>query len=337
MPVTPVAGKFGSAKAFFLVDGFNMLAAKLQSLSWKIKAATEPTGGLGDSWPEHSPTGQQSAELAQGGGFFDTSAGNSHAALAGSVPSSPTDPVRVATLGLGGNTIGQPFMGFEGVYSHEYEVLSERDKLQRANAAYTINGKAEEGVILHALTTESADATTEPASSLDNSTLPQRAVPIVSSSVAVASVITTSVPHGLVTGDSVVIAGHSGSTPTINGERVATVLTPTTFSIPVNVSIGGTGGSFTRAKTNNGGAGYLEVTALTLGTFTDALVTIRHSADDTTYVDLLAFTAVTATRAAERKVVAPGTAVNRYLAQNVDFRGAGAGGSITYMTGFARA
>ena len=70
-------------------------------------------------------------------------------------------------------------------------------------------------------------------------------VAITSSSVANPTVITTTAPHGLTVGDvvQVIIAGHSGSTPTINGTRLATVTGASTFTIPVNVSVGGTGGT----------------------------------------------------------------------------------------------
>lgn len=335
MPVTPTQGKFGSSKILFLVDGYNLVAAKLQELRYKIKNLTEESDGVGDEWPEHSPVGHRSAELVQEGAFFDTSAGNSHAALKDTSPTSPQGPNRIAVAGFAGNVIGHPFMGFEGVLQSEYEVLATRGKLQRANAKNTVSGKAEEGVILHALATETADATTEPASSVDNSADPrQRVVPITSSSVANPSVITTPVPHGLTTGESVVITGHVGSTPSINGEHTVTVVTATTFTIPVNVTGGGTGGTFTKGKTVGGGSAYLEVTDHQLGTFTDALVTVRHSADNSAYVDLVAFAAETLTRNAQRVTVA-GT-VNRYLAQTLDRRGAGAGGSITYLAGFAR-
>jgi hypothetical protein len=69
--------------------------------------------------------------------------------------------------------------------------------------------------------------------------------PIVSSSVAAASVITTLIPHNLGNGDVVVIASHSGSTPSINGTHTVTVLTTTTFTIPVTVTVAGTGGTIT--------------------------------------------------------------------------------------------
>ncbi|HLA65028.1 MAG TPA: hypothetical protein VK600_00435 [Candidatus Saccharimonadales bacterium] len=56
------------------------------------------------------------------------------------------------------------------------------------------------------------------------------------------TVVTTTAAHGLVTGDTVLISG-SNSTPLIDGTWTVTVLTTTTFSIPVNVTIAGTAGS----------------------------------------------------------------------------------------------
>lgn len=66
---------------------------------------------------------------------------------------------------------------------------------------------------------------------------------IVSSSVANPTVITTTTAHGLVTGQQVAIAGHSGSTPSINATHTVTVTGASTFTIPVNVTVGGTGGT----------------------------------------------------------------------------------------------
>ncbi len=71
-------------------------------------------------------------------------------------------------------------------------------------------------------------------------------VAIATTSVANPSVVTTATPHGLVTGDRVVIAGHTGSTPAVNGAYTVTVLSSTTYSIPVNVTVGGTGGTSTK-------------------------------------------------------------------------------------------
>lgn len=67
---------------------------------------------------------------------------------------------------------------------------------------------------------------------------------ITSNSAASSTVITTSAPHNLISNRIVTISGVSGSTPSINGTYQITVLSPTTFSIPVNVTVAGTGGSY---------------------------------------------------------------------------------------------
>ena len=83
------------------------------------------------------------------------------------------------------------------------------------------------------------------------------------------------------------------------------------------------------ASSANGGAGYLHVTALS--GFTGFVGKIRHSADDTTYADLVTFTNVASAPAAQR-VTAAGT-VNRHLAFDGNVTGSG---SITVMAGFCR-
>jgi hypothetical protein len=65
---------------------------------------------------------------------------------------------------------------------------------------------------------------------------------ITANSVASSTVVTTSAASGLVTGNSVTITG-SNSTPSINGTYTVTVLSPTTFSIPVAVTTAGTTGT----------------------------------------------------------------------------------------------
>jgi hypothetical protein len=65
---------------------------------------------------------------------------------------------------------------------------------------------------------------------------------IATSSAANPSVITTSADHNFADGDTVTISNHSGSTPDINSQHVITWISSTTFSIPVNVTVGGTGG-----------------------------------------------------------------------------------------------
>src|SRR5260221_9162254 len=74
-----------------------------------------------------------------------------------------------------------------------------------------------------------------------------RLIEIISSSVANPTVITTRTAHGLTTGDTIWIAGHAGSSPNLNGHfgpggSSVTVTGTTTFTVPTNVTTGGTGG-----------------------------------------------------------------------------------------------
>lgn len=64
---------------------------------------------------------------------------------------------------------------------------------------------------------------------------------IASSSVANPTTITTTVPHGFTMGQNIIvtIAGHTGTTPAISGEYQAIVTGASTFTIPVNVTVGG--------------------------------------------------------------------------------------------------
>lgn len=54
--------------------------------------------------------------------------------------------------------------------------------------------------------------------------------------------VVTATAHGLTTGNLIEITGSTGSTPTINGIHEVTVTGPDTFTIPVNVTVSGTGG-----------------------------------------------------------------------------------------------
>jgi hypothetical protein len=76
------------------------------------------------------------------------------------------------------------------------------------------------------------------------STVSTKSGTITSNSAATATVITTSASHGLSNGRIVTITGVSGSVPAINGTYEVTVISPTTFSIPVTTTVAGTGGSF---------------------------------------------------------------------------------------------
>lgn len=65
---------------------------------------------------------------------------------------------------------------------------------------------------------------------------------------AASPTVITCFGHGLQTGDVITISG-SNCTPTIDGERVVTVVDQNQFSIPVGVMVDGTAGHFSRTYT----------------------------------------------------------------------------------------
>jgi hypothetical protein len=76
------------------------------------------------------------------------------------------------------------------------------------------------------------------ASGLDISTLVGSTIGVTAATEANPAVLTTNLDHGLTTGQAgVVVAGATGMTA-INGSWTVTVLSPTTFSIPVNTGAG---------------------------------------------------------------------------------------------------
>jgi hypothetical protein len=85
------------------------------------------------------------------------------------------------------------------------------------------------------------------------------------------------------------------------------------------------------SSSNTGLAAYVQVSALTLGGYTNCVIVLQHSTDNSTWVDLVTFTAVTAAPAAERKTVSSGTTINRYLRASASYTGAGTGQTVTAL------
>lgn len=82
-----------------------------------------------------------------------------------------------------------------------------------------------------------------------------------------------------------------------------------------------------------GGVAYLQLAALTLGGYTNLVVTIAHSPDHSAWATLGTFTAKTA-KGAQRLLVATNP-IERYLAITWAWTGSGTGQSATLAVGFA--
>lgn len=85
-----------------------------------------------------------------------------------------------------------------------------------------------------------------------------RDLDVTSVSAANPAVVTTASAHGLTSGVAVILRGVTGSTPDVNGTQYTiTVTGATTFTIPVNVTVAGTGGNLGNFPINNGNLTYM--------------------------------------------------------------------------------
>lgn len=146
--------KWGSADGFLLVDGYD-LAGVSTSLEDNVQAMTEDAMGMGDSWPEPTYVGLKSWGMTQQG-YYDDAADSSHTALVSS-----NGVNRVVCFGYEGGTLGTRFAAASGALQVSYDRSLSRGELHKANATYQGSGRFWEGVILHALSEETADGNTE--------------------------------------------------------------------------------------------------------------------------------------------------------------------------------
>lgn len=87
-------------------------------------------------------------------------------------------------------------------------------------------------------------------SSLVTEGTPSASIAISAMTVGNPASIDTAAPHGLVAGDQVVISGVADSTPAFSGAYAVTVVDEDTFTIPVDLTVAGTGGRVQKTKSN---------------------------------------------------------------------------------------
>lgn len=128
--------KAGSGQfALLTIDGVNLLGAKPTEMRWKTEALQEETTGLGDRWPDHTPTALRRATVTQAGAYFDTAQNGMHETLAG-MPLAG----RVLTWSPDGVTLFRA----AGTLVTTYEVLAQHGGLTKANVTYQISGALQE-------------------------------------------------------------------------------------------------------------------------------------------------------------------------------------------------
>jgi len=324
----------GSSFSVRLIDGHNLAPAIMENASMSRESITQQTNPFGVTGESHTPVGLVKGILVAGGGLYDAAVDTLHTAVATVIGVS-----RIVAAAIHGNTIGKPFMGFEGAIDTKYEVIDAKDGITKANVTYLVTGAVDDGVIVQHLLAYTADWDTKTGGAgatdapVDYSVDPiQRQFTITGSTKANPCEVTTAKAHGLTTGQKVLISGNTLAVPDINSDLAVTVTGTTTFTVAIDTTAStGTGNDGTLIRTSSvaGGVGYLEVTAFTVATNT--VVKIMHSPDDITYSALITFATITAANSKERKTVS-GT-VDRYLSSNGVLTGAG---SITVFTGLSR-
>lgn len=314
---------YGPASAFLLVGGID-ISGDVYGFVDTVEQSLQEVRALGESWDRFLPVGVGKVTLETTGGLYDDRASGQIAALQGKAATVAESP-QLVEYGVAGTGLGQPVSMVNGTYVGQWVRTAARDGLTMANGVHTLTGAASEGRIVGALTSRSGDGNTQstPLDQADYAT----AANITSSSAATERV-TTAAAHGLATGDWVLIAGHTGSTPDINGNHQVTVFDADEFSMDdvADITVGGTGGTFKKVS-SAGLIADLQLTALVLGAASDVVVKVRHSSDNSSYSDLITFAAKTAV-GAER--VETTTDAKRYLA--ISWTGTGA--AITSATPF---
>ena len=145
--------KYGAKDVgFFLVDGYNLIGVST-SLADSTSAEMEETTGLGDRWAEQPATGVRSAEPTADG-FYDDASVSVNAALSGNEATS-----RVVCYAYESNTIHKAMVGHEGTFGGTYTRTATRDELTKASASWTVSGQKDNGMIMHALGSETATGT----------------------------------------------------------------------------------------------------------------------------------------------------------------------------------
>lgn len=313
--------KYGSNSVGpILVGGYNLVNHTTDIPAMGAESVMEQSDTMGDAWQESTPVGLRKGAFGIRG-FYDDDAETINESLLGT-----QGTPKVVCVLADGNTVGQSFRGMAGACGYKLSRVPVRGALHKVNADFTVTGEVEDGVVLQPYEAETADGN----GTAHDSGLQGEAIDITASSEADPTEISTDDPHLLLTGDYVLIAGHTGSTPDINGVHAVTVTGASTFTIAVEVTVAGTGGTVQRANTRDGGAGYQQIGAYT--GITGYVGKVQHSADNTTWADLVTFANVTAARNAQR--IAASGVVRRYTRYVVDVTGSG---SLTVFGGFSRA
>jgi hypothetical protein len=221
----------------------------IYSAAVEMENLIEETHTFGDNFEETTPIGIGKLMLTTGEGLYDDRLNGQLEAFR----DAPLNATQLCMMLLSGDEAGKPAIMLDGIYTVKYNRGPKKDGLTMASAEHVVNARYRvDGLLLHGIDTEVANGNTTTALLETDIMFPYPAVDIVASFAN--DVITTRTQHGLKAGDYAFIAGHTGSTPSINstagtaGEAVLTVPDNFSFTTGINVTVAGTGGTLKKAK-----------------------------------------------------------------------------------------
>ncbi len=294
--------------AFILFDGYNSLDHTTE-IEIKSEASTEDVTVLSSSWiAKRAATKDMS--IAQKG-FLDDVAGGIWAQIIAKAEGSAAP----FAIGFEGNTLGVRCVFSGEVFLNDFSRQAVKQEIEKYELTYNVTdiyNAFADGLIQYPLGTTPGGNGSQ-ASYLDAGAAPESRA-ITSSAISNPGRLLIA-SHTFKVGDYVVIAGHTGSTPSINGTwQICGVPDATHIDIPVNITTGGTGGTATYAS---GGIFTVHMNAITsnptqvVWTLTDCDTSGGSYVDVTGGVITISGSPVPAPKAGYA-VVAPGTVIRRY-------------------------
>ena len=317
---------YGPASAFLLVGG-NDLSTESYGLDENVEQIVEETRGLGASSEDWKAAGVARVTLEAAPGLYTDAVFKQLAAY-----EQNQSTRKLVGYGLEGGALGAPVTMIDGAFAGIWKRMAKKEGLTLAGASFVISGQhygpgAQDATggarILGIKTSRSGDGDTESAS-LDQADH----APVQSIVDSNADDSVQVVAHGLITGDTVLIAGHD-STPSIDGDQTITVVDVDNFSVDgIDITVGGTAAGTIKKTSSTGVIVDLHIPALDLGGGTNVVVLVKDSADDAAWSTIATFAAATSEAAGTSERITVAGHIERYLSITWTFTG-GAAQTVT--------
>ena len=322
---------YGPASAFLLVGG-NDLSTESYGLDENVEQIVEETRGLGASSEDWKAAGVARVTLDVAPGLYTDAVFKQLAAYENNQSSR-----KLVGYGLEGGALGAPVTMIDGLFAANWKRMAKKEGLTLAGATFVISGQhygpgSQDGTggarILGIKTSRSGDGDTESAS-LDNADY----APVQSIVDSNADDSINVEAHGLITGDTVLIAGHD-STPSIDGDQTVTVVDVDNFTVGLDITVGGTAAGTIKKTSSTGVIVDLHISALDLGGGSGLAVIVQDSADDAAWSTIASFASVTSESAGTSERITVAGHIERYLSITWAFTGGSSQTVTPYVSAF---